>query len=74
MRQSLDSDDKSLERKSIDKKRVETKLKVLNLIEYFVKEQNKRDYEIKKLKKEIAVLRKEVTTYLQYMDDNMGYR
>lgn len=74
MRQSLESDDKSLERKSIDKKRVETKLKVLNLIEYFVKEQNKRDYEIKKLKKEIAVLRKEVTTYLQYMDDNMGYR
>ena len=47
---------------------------MLNLIEYFVKEQNKRDYEIKKLKKEIAVLRKEVTTYLQYMDDNMGYR
>ena len=74
MHQSLESDDKSLERKSIDKKRVETKLKVLNLIEYFVKEQNKRDYEIKKLKKEIAVLRKEVTTYLQYMDDNMGYR
>lgn len=63
-----------VDRKSIDRKRHETKVNVLNLIEYFNKEQSKRDHELKKLKKEITMLKKEVSSYLQYMDDNMGYR
>ena len=44
------------------------------LIEYLVQEQKKRDREITRLKKHIQSLKKELETYTQFLNENMGYR
>lgn len=44
------------------------------MIRHFIKEQLKKDHEILRLKKQINMLKREVETYVQYMDENVGYR
>tara|TARA_Y100000389_G_scaffold143671_1_gene141984 strand:- start:58 stop:282 length:225 start_codon:yes stop_codon:yes gene_type:complete len=64
---------------SIELKRTSSEFKRDNVpakyfIDYLLSEQKKRDVEISKLKKTIDALKKELETYTQFMNDNMGYR
>ena len=43
-------------------------------IDYLLREQKKRDHEIAKLKNDIQTLKKELETYINFLNDNMGYR